>query len=276
MTGEYARAAIRGGMERRKLVVANWKMNPATIAEAVSLAQLEAAIDPGDVDVGIAPPAIALPAVADAIRALREEAKPHPFAMQVFAQDVHWEGAGAYTGQISAAMLAGIVDGTIVGHSEVRRDQGDDDARVAKKATAALRHDLFVIYCVGESLDQRRRGETDAVLERQIRQGVGTIPAELLVAGGRYRFAIAYEPIWAIGTGVVATPAQASSAIAKIREELMRLGFGGRATTIMYGGSVSSVNCADCAGADGVDGALVGGASLKADEFAKIVAAFRS
>jgi triosephosphate isomerase len=262
-------------MERRKLVVANWKMNPPTVEEAVTLAQTEAALDAGPVDIGIAPPATALHAVADVIDGFRRAAKPYPFPVRVFAQDVHWEDAGAFTGQISAPMLLGLVDGVIVGHSEVRRDQGDDDARVAKKASAALRHGLFVIYCVGESLEQRRAGETDAVLARQIRQGFGTIGADLLVVDGSYRFAIAYEPIWAIGTGVVATPAQASGAIATVRAEVVRLGFGARATTIMYGGSVSATNCGDCAAADGVDGALVGGASLKADEFAKIVAAFR-
>jgi len=272
---EASRAAIRGGLERRKLVVANWKMNPATIAEAVTLAQLEAAIDPGPVDVGIAPPTIALPAVADAMRERRATDAARGALPRIFAQDVHWEPAGAYTGQLSAPMLAGIADGCIVGHSEVRRDQGDDDARVAKKATAALAHDLFVIYCLGESLEQRRRGETGAVIEKQIRTGLATIDKELLVVNGQYRFAVAYEPIWAIGTGVVATPEQASEAIAKVREELMRLGFGGKAAMVIYGGSVNAANCAACAGADGVDGALVGGASLKADEFAKIVAAFR-
>lgn len=249
-------------------MIGNWKMNPATAAEAVTLARLVAAIECGPVDVGIAPPATALPAVRAALDAPGR-------SLQVFAQDVHWKTAGAYTGQISAPMLAGLVDGCIVGHSEVRRDQGDDDARVALKATAALQHDLSVIYCIGETLEQRERGQTEAVIERQIRDGLGTIDPALLVADGRYRFAVAYEPIWAIGTGVVATPEQASQAIAKVREELVRLGFGAKRSTILYGGSVSAANCAACAGAEGVDGALVGGASLKAEDFAAIVAAFR-
>lgn len=259
---------------RRKLVVGNWKMDPPTIMEAVSLAQLEAAIEPGDVDVGVAPPAIALAAVADAIGARRAADAARGTRLQIFAQDVHWERGGAYTGQISAPMLASLADGCIVGHSEVRRDQGDDDARVAQKAAAALAHDLFVIYCVGESLEQRGYGETGAVIEKQIRNGVGTIDPALLVVGGRYRFAVAYEPIWAIGTGVVATPAQASEAIAKVREELTRVGLGGEAATVMYGGSVTADNCVACAGADGIDGALVGGASLRPEAFAAIVAAF--
>jgi triosephosphate isomerase len=240
-------------------------MSPVTIPEAVTLARLVSAIDPGAADVGVAPPATALPAVADALRGTR---------LAVYAQDVHWKDAGAFTGQISAAMLTGLADGSIVGHSEVRRDQGDDDARVAAKATAALRHGLEVIYCIGESLEQRKRGETGKVIERQIRQGLATVDKGLLVSEGRYRFAVAYEPIWAIGTGVAATGAQASEAIAKVREELMRLGFGAKAATIMYGGSVSASNVAEFASAEGVDGALVGGASLKAEEFAAIVAAF--
>jgi triosephosphate isomerase (TIM) len=261
-----SREVIRGALERRPLVVGNWKMNPATITEAVTLAQLATTIDSGAVDVGVAPPATALAAVADAI------GRAH---VQVFAQDVHWQPSGAYTGQVAAPMLAGLASGAIVGHSEVRRDQGDDDARVAAKATAALRHDLFVIYCIGESLEQRKRGETGAVIERQVRAGIGKVDKDLLVRDGRYMFAVAYEPIWAIGTGVAATPDQARDAIAKVREELMRLGFGGKAVRIMYGGSVTAANAAEFAAAGGVDGALVGGASLKPEEFSAIVAAFR-
>jgi triosephosphate isomerase len=259
-------AVHRAALERRRLVVGNWKMGPATLPEAVTLARLASAIDAGDVDVGVAPPAIALATVADALRETQ---------VAVYAQDVHWLDGGAYTGQISAPMLTGIADGAIVGHSEVRRDQCDDDARVAAKATAALRHGLDVIYCIGESLEQRKRGETKRVIERQIREGLATVDARLLVAEGRYRFAVAYEPIWAIGTGVAATAAQASEAIATVRDELARIGFGAKATTIMYGGSVSASNVVEFARAEGVDGALVGGASLRSEEFAAIVAAFR-
>ena len=256
----------RGALARQPLVVGNWKMNPATVTEAVTLAQLATTIDNGPVHVGIAPPATTIAAVAEAIG--KSE-------VMVFAQDVHWETSGAFTGQISAPMLAGIAYGAIVGHSEVRRDQGDDDERVAAKATAALKHDLFVVYCIGESLEQRKRGETNDVIERQVREGLGAIDKGLLVQDGRYMFAVAYEPIWAIGTGLAATPAQASDAIAKVRDELMRLGFGGKAARIMYGGSVSAANVDGFAKAEGVDGALVGGASLKPEEFSAIVAAFR-
>lgn len=251
---------------RRKLVVGNWKMNPPTLDAAVALAADVRRVAAAEVEVGVAPPAIALARVAESVRGS---------AVRVFAQDVHWEQQGAYTGQIAASMLTALADGSIVGHSEVRRDQRDDDARVAAKATAALRAGLRVIFCLGESIEQRRAGETDIVLERQLRDGVGPIPRDLIAADGAQRFAIAYEPIWAIGTGVAATGSQASEAIRKIRLELLRLGIDGNATTIMYGGSVSAASVGEFARAEGVDGALVGGASLKGEEFAAIVAAFR-
>jgi triosephosphate isomerase len=134
-----------------------------------------------------------------------------------------------------------------------------------------------VIFCLGEKLEQRQRGEISPVIERQVRAGIGTIEKDLLFAGdGSFRLSIAYEPIWAIGTGLAASGAQASEAIRKIRDELRRLGIDGDAMTVLYGGSVSASNVAEFANAEGVDGALVGGASLKVDEFAAIVAAFRS
>jgi triosephosphate isomerase len=253
---------------RDRLVVGNWKMNPASIAQAVALAKGIQAVVADGLSIGIAPPSIALSAVVEQLRGS---------SVRIYAQDVHWEPKGAYTGQIAASMLQGLADGTIVGHSEVRRDQGDDDARVAAKAWAALQAGLRVIFCLGESLEQRQRGETNAVLERQVRAGIGTIEKDLLVAAdGAYRLAIAYEPIWAIGTGVAATGAQATEAISKIRAELRRAGIDGDAVTVMYGGSVSAATVGEFANAQGVDGALVGGASLKAEEFAAIVAAFRA
>ena len=251
---------------RRRLVVGNWKMGPATVEDAVTLAAAVARIEDRGVEVGIAPPAVALSAVADAVRGS---------SLRMYAQDVHWEEKGAYTGQVAASMLRGIAEGSIVGHSEVRRDQGDDDARVAAKAARALRSGLRVIFCLGESLQQRQAMQTDAVLERQVRDGIGRIPRELIGGDAADSIAIAYEPIWAIGTGVPATGAQASEAVAKIRLELMRIRLDGAAMTIMYGGSVSAATVREFARADGVDGALVGGASLKAEEFAAIVAAFR-
>ena len=249
---------------RQKLVVGNWKMNPATIQEAIALAKAVRSIPGSGATVGVAPPSIDLRAVADELRGS---------SVRVYAQDVHWEESGAYTGQISAAMLRGVAHGSVVGHSEVRRDLGDTDERVARRAAAALRAGLRVIYCLGESLDERQGRKTDAVIQRQVRAGIGQIPVDLVRDGSR--FAIAYEPIWAIGTGVAASGEQAAAAIATVRAALRGIGLDADATTIMYGGSVSASNVAEFARADGVDGALVGGASLNVEEFAAIVAAFR-
>lgn len=246
------------------MVIGNWKMNPSTIAEAIALADARRGTRHEGVELGIAPPFPALPAVAGALRGSD---------VMVFAQDVHWAEKGAYTGQVSASMLRGLAHGAIVGHSEVRRDQGDDDARVAAKATAALCAHLHVVFCLGESFAERKRGETDAVLARQVRDGVAAIDRAALGAGER--LAIAYEPIWAIGTGEAATAAQAAAAVARLRSELRGCGLAGDAIPVLYGGSVTGANAAEFAGAEGVDGALVGGASLNQDEFAAIVAAFR-
>ncbi len=248
-------------------MLGNWKMNPASLSEAIALARAVAGIDRESVSVGIAPPAAWLVPVADALGASD---------LLLFGQDAHWEAKGAFTGQVSAQMLVGIAAGTIVGHSEVRRDQADDDARVARKAAAALRSGLRVVYCLGESLDERRAGKTAEVISRQVRDGLGAIEKDLLfTADGAWRLAIAYEPIWAIGTGVPATGAQAGEAIGILRTRLDELGLKAASASVLYGGSVSAANVAEFAGADGVDGALVGGASLKADEFAAIVRAFR-
>ena len=248
---------------RRKLVVGNWKMNPVSMDGAVDLARAVARMDGGDVEVGVAPSYLALAPVRQALSGS---------AVRIFAQNVHWEVKGAYTGGISAPMIVGLADGSIVGHSEVRRDDGDDDARVAARANAALAHELRVIFCLGESLSERRAGRTDEVLRRQVRDGIGAVDARMVTP---QRFAIAYEPIWAIGTGEAATCPEASAAIGVIRGELRAIGLPGDELTVMYGGSVSAANCGEFADGEGVDGALVGGASLKPEEFAKIVDAFR-
>lgn len=252
-------------MTSDRIVAGNWKMNPPTIGQAVSLARAIAAFGiPSGVRAIVAPPAIALPAVADALGG---------GAIAVFAQDVHWESLGAFTGQIAASMLAGIATGTIVGHSEVRRDQGDDDARVARKLMTALRSGLEVIACVGETEAEFAAGETDAVLARQV-DALFTALDGTAVTGRLV--AVAYEPIWAIGTGRAATAAHATSAAAVIRDRASRVGAdqGLARMAILYGGSVTAKNAGEFAGSTGIDGALVGGASLKAEEFAAIVAAF--
>jgi triosephosphate isomerase len=233
-------------------------MNPSTLEEAVALARAVAPLGSGAVDVAVAPPPVALPAVADALRG---------GATLVYAQDVHWEDRGAFTGATAASMLRGIAVGAIVGHSEVRRDQGDDDARVAAKVARALAAGLRVILCVGESEAQNAAGETEAVVARQVTSGVARAPrgAPLVVA---------YEPIWAIGTGRPATAAHATAAARVIRGALARAGRDGGATPVLYGGSVSAASVGEFARADGIDGALVGGASLDPREFAAIVEAF--
>jgi len=247
---------------RGRLVVGNWKMNPATIDDAVILARSVAALPRGRAEVGVAPPAIALGEVAGALRGS---------VVSVYAQDVHWEESGAYTGQLSVTMLRGLVAGSIVGHSEVRRDQGDDDARVAKKLARVLSAGMRAILCVGETESQFASDETEAVLRRQIDRDLMEVPgvtAERLV--------VAYEPVWAIGTGRPATGAHASGAARTIRTALRIRGAPADDIRILYGGSVSRSTVAEFASAEGIDGALVGGASLKPDEFAAIVQAFGS
>jgi triosephosphate isomerase len=238
-------------------------MNPATIADAVALARaVVAAVPAGDVAVGVAPPAIALAAVADAIRGTH---------LSVYAQDVHWEDKGAFTGQIAASMLAGVAAGTIVGHSEVRRDLGDDDARVARKLARAIAAGLRVVLCVGESEAQHLAGDADAVVARQVAADVAPLRADRERAA---QLVIAYEPIWAIGTGRPATGAHAAAAARVIRRTLEAAGLPGDRTPVLYGGSVTAAGVREFAAADGIDGALVGGASLKAEEFGAIVRAF--
>ena len=247
-------------MSRTRLVIGNWKMNPASQSDAVALARTVAAIPRGAAEVGVAPPAIALAAVSEAVRGS---------GVGVYAQDVHWEDKGAYTGQLSVAMLRGLASGAIVGHSEVRRDQGDDDARVAKKLARVLAAGLRAVLCVGETEAQFAAGETESVLTRQIERDLAEVPGASADA-----FVVAYEPVWAIGTGRPATGAQAAAAARTIRTALRVRGLEADGIRVLYGGSVSGASVAEFAAADGIDGALVGGASLKSDDFAAIVQAF--
>jgi triosephosphate isomerase len=248
---------------RARLVIGNWKMNPPTIADAVALARAVVVAAPsGDVGVAVAPPAITLVAVAEAVRGTH---------VLVYAQDVHWEDKGAYTGQIAASMLAGFASGTIVGHSEVRRDLGDDDTRVARKLARAIAAGLRVVLCVGESEAQHLAGDAEAVVARQVAADVAPLKADRERAA---QLVIAYEPSWAIGTGRPATGAHATAAARVIRRTLDAAGLPGDRTPILYGGSVTAAGVGEFAVADGIDGALVGGASLKSEEFGAIVRAF--
>jgi triosephosphate isomerase len=224
------------------LIAGNWKMykGPAETAE-FCLALREQ--DLAGVDVVVCPPFVSL-AVAVQLLAGTEIA--------VAAQNVHWEHEGAYTGEISSAMLREIgVYGAIVGHSERRQHFGETDETVAKRAQAALEAGLFVIACVGETEEERERGETEAVLRRQVSV---LEPDDNLV--------VAYEPVWAIGTGKTATPEIAQAAHAFVRSLLD--------VPVLYGGSVKPDNAAELLGQPDVDGALVGGASLELDSFTAI------
>ena len=209
---------------------------------------------------GVAPAAVALPAVADALRDAN---------VDVYAQDVHWEERGAFTGQVAVSMVRGLAVGTIVGHSEVRRDIGDTDERVAKKLARAVTAGLRPVLCVGESAAEHAAGNASIVVVRQIMADLKEAPRR-----GLERLVIAYEPVWAIGTGNPATGVWATTVVRAIRAALKQSGLDSEAIPVLYGGSVSARSVGEFAEAEGIDGALVGGASLDADEFAAVVRAF--
>ena len=246
---------------RQPIIVANWKLHK-TIAEArqfvAALAQQCPA--PGTLDVVIAAPFTALAALQDQLRAT-------PFHLA--AQDLFWENSGAYTGEISAPMLVDVgCTYVIIGHSERRQYFGETDETVAKKVAAALQAGLRPIVCIGESLAQRQAGETLAVLERQVQHGLAACPSAAMS-----EVVLAYEPLWAIGTGVTATPSQAQEVHGFLRTLLTQV-WGesvARPVRIQYGGSVRPENIAALMAEPDIDGALVGGASLDATAFAQIL-----
>ena len=251
---------------RRPLISGNWKMN-LTHLEAIAVVQkLSYSLEARDyerVDVSIHPPFTALRSVQTVI-----ESDDMPIALG--AQDVHWEAAGAYTGEISAAMLAKLnVSYVIVGHSERRQYFGETDESVRKKVVAVFGAGMTPIMCVGETLQEREAGSTEEKVVGQVQAGLAGIGADLVE-----KVVIAYEPIWAIGTGRTATPDDAQSVCAAIRRTVSA-DFGstaGRAVRIQYGGSVNPGNIAGLMAQPDVDGALVGGASLEPEQFAPIVA----
>jgi triosephosphate isomerase (TIM) len=245
---------------RIPLIAANWKMFK-TIAEAQAFVRelANAAKSLGKVDLVVAPPFTALAAAVEA-------AKSTPIS--IAAQNLYFEREGAFTGEISARMIrdAGATH-VIIGHSERRRLFGDTDEWVNRKLRAALNEQLTPIVCIGETLMERERGETLAVLDRQIRTGLDGVSADELAA-----LVIAYEPVWAIGTGKNATAAEAGEAHAHIRRRLSAW-FSPTAADrcrVLYGGSVKPDNIAELIGLPDVDGALVGGASLDVKSFAEI------
>ncbi|HXF82522.1 MAG TPA: triose-phosphate isomerase [bacterium] len=247
---------------RRPLIAGNWKMHK-TVGEAVDLVRaLAPAVPAGGAEVAVCPPFTALAAVARAL-----EGSP----IRLGAQDMHWEAQGAYTGEISPLMLADVgCTYVIVGHSERRQHFGETDEIVARKVRAAFAHGLVPILCVGERLEERDAGQTDRIVRRQTEAGVaGVEPAHA------ERLVIAYEPVWAIGTGRAATGAEASRVCGLIRAALAgRFGAGAASRVrLLYGGSVTPDNAAEFVRQDEIDGALVGGASLDPQKFLAIIRA---
>ena len=247
---------------RVPIVGGNWKMHGTRAHAGELLHALRAALDGiGEVEVVICPPS---PWLTDAADALAEG------SLQVGAQNVYWEPEGAFTGEQSAAMLAGTVSHVLVGHSERRHVFGETDEQTLHKLRSVIEAGLTPILAVGELQEERESGATDAVLRRQLfgaLEGLDGLPASAVIA---------YEPVWAIGTGLAATPEMAQEAAATVRallterfDETTAAGL-----RVQYGGSVNAENASELASQPDIDGALVGGASLKADEFASICGAF--
>ncbi|WP_200845257.1 triose-phosphate isomerase [Roseomonas sp. 18066] len=238
----------------RPLIAGNWKMN-GTLAEAIDLARSVAAAPPQKADLLVCPPFPHLVPVAGAL--LKSE-------VALGAQDCHAAAKGAHTGDVSAAMLADLGAGyVILGHSERRADHGETDATVRAKAEAALAAKLVPVVCVGESEAERLSGQAEAVVATQL---AGSLPEGFAAAGG----VVAYEPVWAIGTGRTPTEDDIAAMHARIRAEL---GATGAKLRILYGGSMKPSNAAAILALPNVDGGLIGGASLKAEDFLAIAGA---
>ncbi|MCU0475842.1 MAG: triose-phosphate isomerase [Anaerolineae bacterium] len=249
-------------MSRTPILAGNWKMH-YTVAESVAFVkELEPAIAGYDaVERVVCPTFVALASVAEALRGS---------AVKVGAQDVHWEAKGAYTSEIAAGMLVGLADYAIIGHSECRKYLGDTDERVNLKIKAALGAGLKPIFAVGETKDEYEAKHTADVVTRQVTVGLGGVSAEQMAS-----LVIAYEPVWAIGTGLNADSQYANTTIGLIRQTVRGLYGDGVADAlrIQYGGSVKPDNMAEYMAQPEIDGALVGGASLKVPDFLALVAA---
>jgi triosephosphate isomerase (TIM) len=247
-------------MSRTPFIAGNWKMNK-TVAEAEAFIQAllpkVGAID--DVEIVICPPYTALQAMVDSARGS---------SVQVYAQNMHEADAGAYTGEVSAPMLTELdVQGVILGHSERRQYYGETDRALQQKVPRAIEAGLVPILCVGETEEERERGDTERKLRHQVQEGLEKVPKDLLPT-----VVVAYEPIWAIGTGLVATPEQAQEAVAFVRalvEDQDKAA--GEAVRVLYGGSLKPDNAPELLALPDVDGALIGGASLDPGSFASVV-----
>jgi len=245
---------------RQPIIAGNWKMFKTPDESVGLVTELKSLLNKSQAEIVVCPPFVDLPGV---IRAVGDS------GIKVGAQNMHWEKEGAFTGEISPLMLRALgCDYVIIGHSERRQFFAETDETVNKKVKAAFTHGLKPIVCVGESLEQREAGITESLVESQVRKGLENISlkeAETLV--------LAYEPIWAIGTGKTASSEDAEKVISHIRRVLDDM-FGpetGAKVRIQYGGSVKPDNIKELMQKPNIDGALVGGASLKADSFSKIV-----
>jgi triosephosphate isomerase len=248
---------------RKIFVAGNWKMNK-TIAEAKELvkAMLPELEKIENVDKAVCPSYLAVPAVAELCQGT---------SLKVGAQNLFWEPNGAYTAEVAPEMVAEVCDYVIVGHSERRKYFGETDETVNKRLKAALDVGLKVIVCVGETLEENEASETEAVVSRQIKQGLADITEEQAAD-----ITIAYEPVWAIGTGRAATPEDANDVHKNVIRPLLKEQFGddrAEAMRIQYGGSIKPHNAAELFAMSDIDGGLVGGASLKADSFVGIIKA---
>jgi triosephosphate isomerase len=247
---------------RTPFIAGNWKMNK-TVEEAEDYIQalLPRVSSIDGVDVAICVPFTALQAMVDSTRGSRVE---------VFAQNMHEASNGAYTGEVSSAMLTELdVHGTVLGHSERREYFNETDRALSHKLVTALDAGLHPILCVGETEDERERGDTERKLRHQVQEGLERLTPEQIAM-----VTIAYEPIWAIGTGKVATPDQAQEACAFVRALVKdKAPDAGEVVRVLYGGSANAKNAAELLALPDIDGALVGGASLEAEPFATIVGA---
>jgi triosephosphate isomerase (TIM) len=250
---------------RKPVVSGNWKMHHnhfEAIQTTQKLAYLLSADDFDAVDVSIHPPFTDLRSVQTTIMDQRTR-------IALGAQNCHWEEKGAFTGEVSPAFLAKLdVAYVIVGHSERRELFGETDDMVNRKVRAVHAHGMTPIMCVGETLEEREAGTTDDKVERQVREGLAGLSAEQVAAT-----VVAYEPIWAIGTGRTATPDDAQAVCGLVRHTIERIvgADSANAVRVQYGGSVKASNIAELMAEADIDGALVGGASLDADEFSQIV-----
>jgi triosephosphate isomerase len=246
---------------RRSLLAGNWKMHGTRTEAERLLTALKTQIGrPADRDVVVAPPFSALETASRLLAGT---------SIRLAAQNLHWEPQGAFTGEVSGPMLKELgCTYVIIGHSERRQYFGETDETVAKKVQAARRDALTPIVCVGETLEQRDKGETLAVIARQVRGALQGLDAKAVAS-----LVVAYEPVWAIGTGRTATPAQAQEVHASIRATLVELADQSSAELVrlLYGGSVKPDNVDALMAEADIDGALVGGASLDAEAFARIV-----